>query len=109
MTYPPAETFRLALLRLSPNLSSWGFVLSAQDERSLTFTRRYRSGWVIAACILLFPIGLLALLIERRTQTISVVLTPAGEGTRVIFSGEVDSRLEKTISGTAPEWIEAKP
>lgn len=85
------------LLNFVPSMGRSGYPLASQDERSFTFVHRYRSEWVILFCIIFFPIGLLALLVEKRTATILVSLEPLNDGTQVIFTGQAFGRLRKHI------------
>ncbi len=95
---PPTAVREEALLNLIPSMGRCGYSLEAQDERSLTFVSRYRSNWIYFVCILFFPIGLLALLVEKRVATLMVnIEADEGGGTRVIFTGEAFRGLRKQI------------
>ena len=85
-------------LSVSPFLAGWGYKLQAQDERSFTYVREYRHGWVIFVCIFLFPIGLLSLLARKKRDTLLVSLSPDGPAdTRVMWMGEVPEGLQSAI------------
>ncbi len=59
---------------------------------TLTITRKKTGVWIILVCILLFPIGLLALL-ARQTETISVVARDDAGGVRVAANGQGDDQV----------------
>jgi hypothetical protein len=82
---------------LVPSMGRAGYSLEAQDERSLTFVSRFRSGWVIFVAIFFFPIGLLALLAEKRTASLLVSMEGVPEGTQIIYAGEAFGGLRKQI------------
>jgi hypothetical protein len=95
---PVEEVHRLIFRRFSPYMGSYGYRLQAQDDRSFTFERSYRPTWVIVVCIILFPIGLLALLAGKKRDTILASLSPEGaEATRIIFTGEAPDKVVDAI------------
>jgi len=95
---PIEEVHRHLLHNVSPFLAGWGYKLQTQDARNFTFQRAYRPTWVIVVCILLFPIGLLALFAGKKLDTLFVSLSPDGpHATLTTFSGEVPDGLRSAI------------
>lgn len=56
---------------------------------SLTVTFRTTPGWVPLVCIILFPIGLLALM-AKNTESSTLIAEPSGPNTRLRISGRFD-------------------
>jgi hypothetical protein len=100
---PRPKVREAALTDLAPSMGRAGYPLERQDERSFTFVRRYRSGWVIAVAILFFPIGLLALLAEKKTAMVLVTLEEVEGGTKVILTGEAWKRLREHLEALSAE------
>lgn len=66
-----------------------GLTVMPATQDSVTISRKVTPGWVIVVCILLFPIGLLALL-ARKLETLSVVAFQDGDTVRATLSGASD-------------------
>ena len=66
-----------------------GLTVMPATQDSVTISRKVTPGWVIVVCILLFPIGLLALL-ARKLETLSVVAFQDGEAVKATVSGAGD-------------------
>lgn len=69
-----------------------GFTLIDNQPLSMSFQREYRSGAVIVVCILLFPIGLLALLVDKKRQPVMVTFYETGGTTQVTITGLMKAR-----------------
>jgi hypothetical protein len=67
-----------ALELIAPRLASYGYELSIQGS-TLNFRYERRPGWTIAIAILMFPIGLVALLHTEREHVV-VDIAPNGLG-----------------------------
>jgi len=90
---PREETRGLALDKIAPGLNANGYELISQSPNGLVFERCSRPGWAVAAAILLFPVGLLALG-QRNTARI------------VISLEEHDPhRTNMAVHGTAPRPV----
>ncbi len=66
--------------------------IASVGSETMTISRKKTGGWIILVCILLFPIGLLALL-ARQTETITVTARDTPDGVRVSASGQGDDRV----------------
>jgi hypothetical protein len=87
----PVEVVHQRLLtELTPIVSQWKFSLVAQDQRSLTYTRKVVPTWAMVLAIiglLVFLLGLLFLLVKE-TQTVLISLSPdGGGGTDIVVTG----------------------
>ena len=75
----PVEVVHQRLLtELTTTVSRWKYSLVAQDQRSLTYTRKVIPTWAVVLAIigvLLFLLGLLFLLVKE-TQTVLISLSP---------------------------------
>ena len=80
------STLSQILVRVVPQLTAVGYRLDAQTDRTMIFTRTIRPGWTIVVAILLFPFGLVALLVKSGVS-LSVTLAPRGEETDVSVAG----------------------
>jgi Domain of unknown function (DUF1707) len=87
---PVADVETEALREIAPRLVRYGFELVATSRPSLTFERSERPVWTIAVAIVIFPVGLVALL-YRRTYRVQLTLDDLGE-----------NRTRLTIHGSAP-------
>jgi hypothetical protein len=97
---PVGQVRQNLLAEITPMLNEYGYQLAAQNEQGLTYLHRYRSIWIITCCIIFFPIGLLALLAPKREDTILFSLTPQGQETNVVVTGEVPvRRLRNALVG----------
>ena len=75
------------LLRfVAPPLQRSGYELRERTPHRLVFERSRRPIWTIALAVLLFPVGLLALIYTDKAR-ITIDLQPAGNGTLVAASG----------------------
>jgi hypothetical protein len=83
-----ADVFRHALSKVVPAMLAAGYDLTERaDGELLVFESAERPAWVLAACILVFPIGLLALQV-RNTYRIVVAFDDAPDGgTRLTVQG----------------------
>jgi hypothetical protein len=77
-------------------LGRWGYEVRGQTENALTFTRTYRPWYVWLLAIILFPIGLLALL-GKETATIAITLEPNENGTLVRITGQGPAEVERAF------------
>jgi hypothetical protein len=82
--------------RFDMTITKWllvgGFSLVDNQPNSVTLQREYRSGAVYLVCILLFPIGLLALLVDKKKQPIMAAFRQAGSGTEITMTGTIGAR-----------------
>lgn len=85
---------------VAPDLTGAGYRIDAQSDRAIIFSLQYRPGWTVVVAILLFPIGLLALLV-RNGVSLSVTLTPRSEETDVSVSGSGTPLAEEVFEDLA--------
>jgi hypothetical protein len=71
-------------------LGQGGFLVVEQSPGSLTYSRSRFYPWQIIVSVLLFPIGLLSLLAEKREERVSAMFVPSGDqATTITVSGGV--------------------
>ena len=67
-----------------PAMARSGYSLELRGERHVSYVQRRRPGWTIAVAIILFPVGLVALLV-RDTVRVTIEIEPAGERRCVVL------------------------
>jgi hypothetical protein len=87
---PRAEVITEALREIAPRLGWYGYELVGSAPDSLVFERSERPVWTIVPAILLFPVGLVALM-YKRTMRVQLTFVELGE-----------RRARLTVYGTAP-------
>lgn len=86
-----------ALARLAPLLVARGYALDRHDDRALVFTRDVRPAWTILVAVLVFPLGLLALLYRRRS-TATVAFVDVEGGTEVTVDGDAPLGIRRALA-----------
>ncbi len=105
--YSPAELSPYFVRVLAPQLPD-GWRIVSQTESGVTFEHEYRPTWTGCLAVLLFPIGLLALLAKDR-EFVSLTFLPEGERTRVVLSGSSDEWSSRIVWDRLPDWAPALP
>lgn len=78
-------------------LRKWGYKLEQENNSSLLFVRKYFPWWTILIAILLFPLGLLALVFGRRALFITFTANETETGSDVVIQGEADENIIKAL------------
>jgi hypothetical protein len=97
---PPETVLAEALSSMAVPLSRIGYQVTSQGPAGITFVRRYRPWWVWLGVVLLFPLGLLLLLI-RETAAIVVALEPTEDGCRILIDGRGPPEVDRAIATLA--------
>lgn len=88
----------LVLEKLAPPLNEYGYGLVSKSHDYLLFENRQRPGWTYVVAVLLFPIGLLALI--HKPERVSISLEEHAEGqTKMIVQGEARRKVRKAFAG----------
>jgi hypothetical protein len=74
------------IAHVAPPLNNFGYALIGREDGRLRFEREHRPLWTFAVAILLFPIGLLALLHKDRDR-ITIDLDEDDHGTNLVAIG----------------------
>jgi hypothetical protein len=85
----PVDPHRAAnaiLGHVGPSLQAYGYNLVFRTHDRLVFRREDRPWWTILLAVLLFPLGLLALL-HKEQQHVTVELVPQGAETAITVTG----------------------
>ena len=82
----PERTMHDILTRVAPPLNDSGYELRERGPYRLRYVRSRRPVWTFALAVLLFPIGLLALLYTEERH-VAIELQPSGAGTVVTAAG----------------------
>jgi hypothetical protein len=90
------EAAKDVLEYVMPPLHSYGYELVQQTPEWLVFERRMRPAWTVLIAVLVFPIGLLALLHVER-ERIAIELIDRGEETTVIATGSAPLRIRRAL------------
>jgi hypothetical protein len=95
---PPGEA-HAKLLRIAPTLGRRGFYPAQDSRQQIRFEYRHRPTWVYIACVLLFPVGLLLLLLEKELHVVNVSIDGMGETSEVTISGQADRDVAQFLHG----------
>jgi hypothetical protein len=74
------------MAHVAPPLDRWGYDLVQRFDDRLRFEREVRPGWTILVAVLVFPLGLLALMHTDR-ERITIDLAETDRGTTLVASG----------------------
>lgn len=86
-------------LQLALSNDSKSRIVTGQND-TIAIERSYRATWVYFVCILLFPIGLLALFAQKRVDRGTVAVSDNGNGTvRLRMSGTFYKASHAAING----------
>lgn len=77
-------------------LADWGYELTTQSDRTLSYVRQYRPWFIWLGAICLFPIGLLFLL-YKQSAALTVVFESTGAGTVVRVNGMGEKRVQRAF------------
>ena len=82
---------------VAPPMRSHGYALEANSEANLVFIRKRRPAWTFVLAVLLFPVGLLALLHTERDEIV-FDLHERGEETLVSVSGRAPLAIRRALT-----------
>src|SRR4051812_2527436 len=82
---------------VAPPLRAWGYQLVRSTRTEVTFVRTRRPAWTVVVAVLLFPIGLLALLHTQR-DTITLTALDHGDRTTIVAAGTAPAGLRRVLS-----------
>ncbi|MFL6007236.1 MAG: DUF1707 domain-containing protein [Gaiellaceae bacterium] len=85
-----------AMRTVVPELIADGYRLTSQLPTTLVLERTYRPGWTFFLAVILFPLGLVALLHTDNSQVV-IHLEPAGSGTLAQVSGTARRRVRRAV------------
>jgi hypothetical protein len=93
------KTRDVALDTIAPGLNGFGFELVSQSAAGLVFERTRPAGGRIAAAVLFFPFGLIALLARRGRERVVISLEDGGSGrTRMTVHGVATRRVREAFA-----------
>jgi hypothetical protein len=110
MPYAPEEATKVWITEEGKWLSkgSDGYRLTSQAPGVLVYTREYRPSWLLIPCVLLFPIGLLALVHkERDTLTLRFDRGTDAETTIVRAEGSGPKALGRLLDETRAHYLQS--
>jgi hypothetical protein len=93
---PRAEAAKDLLEYIMPPLHTYGYELVQQTPEWLVFERRMRPAWTVLIAVIVFPIGLLALLHTER-ERIAIELIERGQDTSIIATGSAPLRIRRAM------------
>lgn len=105
--YSPAELSPYFVRVLAPQLPD-GWRIVSQTESGVTFEHEYRPTWTGCLAVLLFPIGLLALLAKDRGVRVAH-LPPGGRARSRRAQGASDEWSSRIVWDRLPDWAPALP
>jgi hypothetical protein len=93
------KTRDVALDTIAPALNGYGYELVSQSAAGLVFERTRPAGGRIAAAVLFFPFGLIALLVNRKRERVVISLENGGSArTRMTVHGVASRRVRKAFA-----------
>lgn len=92
-TGTPAEVKVECLNTLQGPLADQGYKLTSQSDAALTYNATYRPWYIWVVGFLLFPIGLLGILLIKYEAPLTLTLEPITDGTRLRVSGKASKNL----------------
>jgi hypothetical protein len=92
----PSATRAQVMGRVARRLTAARYHVDARTDWTITITRTFSPAWTIVAAILLFPLGLPALLVKGALSS-SVTLTPAGGGTTEVVARGLANPAAETV------------
>ena len=95
MLQPPQQAIRTWQVERTQWMANGKFMPTAQGPDTLTYTSKYIPAWAIVVSILLFPIGLLAALLVRDVDVLSLSFDAYGSDTLVTLTGAAGSRTRR--------------
>ena len=82
---------------VAPPMRSHGYALELNSEANLVFVRKRRPAWTFVLAVLLFPVGLLALLHTERDEIV-FELHEHGQETMINVSGRAPLAIRRALS-----------
>lgn len=96
-TKSPSDAHAFVITECAPPLARWGYKLTSNTPESLVFERSYRPWYVWLLVILLFPIGLLFLLVKTEVLITCAMAGQQDGGSKITFAGEADKKITTAI------------
>jgi hypothetical protein len=81
-----------------PLLQHRGFQVVEETDEEFVLERRMHPLWTIVLAVIVFPLGLLALLYTER-ERMTVELTPDGDETGIIAAGSAPRAIRRALRG----------
>jgi hypothetical protein len=91
----PTEVLGECLAEWNGQLSGHGYNLTTQSEFGLTYLCRYRPWWLVFPCVLLFPLGLLALIYTEEAQITATVNRDENGTTHLSVTGRAPKKVRE--------------
>ena len=96
---PPGATRAWLSSSFVPAMRHARYRVVLSDERATVLHRAYWPPYVWLASVLLFPIGLLTIVIYRRHLALTVSIEPRADGgTEMLISGEAPGRIARRLN-----------
>jgi hypothetical protein len=93
------RTREVAFNTITPALDAFGYALERQSSRELEFGREERPVAAIVAAIVLFPIGLLALLVRRELRVVVSLESRGPHETVMLIHGQAPRSVRESLAG----------
>jgi hypothetical protein len=79
-------------------MQAYGYDLTERTALRVVFERTRTPTWVVVPCVLLFPVGLLALLVRNRERVV-IELAERGDETLLVVHGTAPLAVRKAFAG----------
>ena len=93
------RTREVAYNRITPALGAFGYALERQSSRELEFGRDDRPVAAIVVAIVLFPLGLLALLARRELRVVVSLESHGPHETVMLIHGQAPRSVRDSLAG----------
>jgi hypothetical protein len=87
---------------VAPPLRTFGYELVERAPDRLVFRRRVTPAWTIPVAVFLFPFGLLAPLLAKDSETITIELVEQGRETLMVAQGTAPLRVRRAFALLEP-------
>jgi hypothetical protein len=95
---PVAVAYREGLRTITGTMARYGYRLSAREaEQALVFESGERPFWAYVLCVVLFPVGLLVLLKDFRSEVRVDVVALPGQRSRLLVTGKARRAVRRSL------------
>lgn len=96
------------VVSLARSLRRYGYEITSQSEGQIDAARVYRPVAVMVVTVLLFPVGLIAFFLFRRTSVLTIFIKPLpDDSTELLISGELPGSAARRVVDGLTEVPEA--
>ena len=103
---PPADAMNRFVGHFTPWFLRGGWRAGAQTPTSITYEKSSFHTWQIVVAVIGFPIGLIALLAEKRQESLTATFTENDGGTAILMTGVISSEAAERQVADGLDWYD---